>query len=97
MIQQAATISLTIVALHVCTWDGMILHRPAEALGQLLDRIHLGVLRKPAYECVMCMGGIYTLIAYPLLFGWSWLILPTMLCVIGLNSLAAAALKYLQE
>jgi hypothetical protein len=41
------------------------------------------------------MGGIYTLVLYPLIYGLDWYILPTMVGVIGANTLIAALLKYL--
>ena len=68
----------------------MIFHRPALLLGDLLDLMFLSILRKPLFECIICMGGIYTLVLYPILYGWSWNLLPTMLGVIGLNTLIAA-------
>lgn len=97
MITRIITISLIITAVHVSTWDGMLLHRPALLLGDLLDRLHLTVLRKPLFECLICMGGIYTLILYPLLFGLSWYVLPAMLGVIGTNSLISAVICRLNE
>ncbi len=75
----------------------MIFHRPALLLGDLLDRLHLTVLRKPLFECLICMGGIYTLILYPLLFGWSWEILPAILDVVGLNALISALICHMHE
>ena len=90
MLEQIIILSLIITAVHVTTWEGMIFHRPALLLGDLLDRLHLTVLRKPLFECIICMGGIYTLVLYPILYGWSWNLLPTMLGVIGLNTLIAA-------
>lgn len=77
--------------------DGMLFHRPALLLGDLLDRLHLTILRKPLFECLICMGGVYTLVLYPLLYGWSWAILPTMLGVIGLNTLISALTCHLHE
>ncbi len=87
MLTRIVILSLIITAVHVTTWEGMIFHRPALLLGDLLDRLHLTVLRKPLFECLICMGGIYTLLLYPLLYGWSWEILPTLLGVIGLNTI----------
>lgn len=97
MIVRIIIISLIITAVHVCTWEGMILHRPALVIGDLLDRLHLSVLRKPLWECVICMGGVYTLGIYPLLYGLSWQIVPVMLGVIGMNTLIAAAICRLHE
>lgn len=97
MITRIVIISLICTALHVCAWEGMLLHRPAEWIGGLLDRWHLSKLRKPLYECLICMGGIYTLTIDPILFGWSWWVLADMLCVIGLNTLVTAAICHMGE
>lgn len=97
MLTQIVIIALITTAVHVSTWDGMLFHRPALLLGDLLDRLHLTVMRKPLFECLICMGGIYTLVLYPLLYGWSWAILPTMLGVIGLNTLISAFTCHLHE
>lgn len=75
----------------------MIFHRPALLLGDLLDLMFLSVLRKPLFECLICMGGVYTLVLYPILYGWSWNLLPTMLGVVGLNTLIAAFICRLHE
>lgn len=97
MLTRIIILSLIITAVHVTTWEGMIFHRPAEWLGEWLDRWHIGVLRKPLWECNICMGGIWTLVLDPVLFGWSWWVLVDMLCVIGLNTLIAAALSRLEK
>lgn len=97
MLTRIIILSLIITAVHVTTWEGMIFHRPALLLGDLLDRLHLTVLRKPLFECLICMGGIYTLVLYPLLFGWSWEILPTILDVVGLNALISALICHMHE
>lgn len=97
MLTQIIIIALITTAVHVSTWDGMLLHRPALLLGDLLDRLHLTVLRKPLFECLICMGGIYTLLLYPLLFGLSWYVLPAMLGVIGTNTLITAAVCHIHE
>lgn len=97
MITRIIIISLICTALHVCAWEGMLLHRSAEWVGVALDKCRLSILRKPLYECLMCMGGIYTLILDPILFGWSWWVLADMLCVIGLNTLISAAICHMQE
>lgn len=97
MLTRIIILSLIITAVHVTTWEGMIFHRPAEWIGELLDRWHLGVLRKPLWECNICMGGIWTLALDPVLFGWSWWVLVDMLCVIGLNTLIAAELSRLEK
>ena len=98
MLTRIFILSLVITAVHVTTWDGMIFHRPAEWLGNALDCLHIGILRKPLYECLICMGGVWSLVLDPLLFGgWSWIVLVDMLCVIGLNTLISAAICRLNE
>lgn len=97
MLEQIVILSLIITAVHVTTWEGMIFHRPALLLGDLLDLMFLSVLRKPLFECLICMGGVYTLVLYPILYGWSWNLLPTMLGVVGLNTLIAAFICRLHE
>lgn len=98
MLTRIAILSLIITAVHVSTWDGMILNRPAEWLGDVLDRIHTSVLRKPLFECLICMGGIYTLALDPLLFDvvWWWMF-PDALAVIGLNTIISAFICRLHE
>ena len=97
MLTRIIIISLICTALHVCAWEGMLLHRPAEWIGGLLDKWHLSKLRKPLWECLICMGGIYTLILDPILFGLSWWVPVDMLCVIGLNTLVTAAICHMGE
>ena len=97
MLTRIVILSLIITAIHVSTWEGMILHRPAEWLGDVLDRIHTSVLRKPLFECLICMGGVWTLVLDTLLFGWSWWVLVDMLAVIGMNTLISAVICRLNE
>lgn len=97
MLPRIIILSLIITAIHVCTWNGMILHKPAEFIGGILDWLQLSILRKPLWECQMCMGGIWTLAIYPLLYGLSWDVVPVMLGVIGLNTIIAAAICRLHE
>lgn len=94
MIEKTLILTLITTALHVCSWDGMILHRPATKLAETLAKWRLSVLCKPLFECLTCMGGIYTLALYPLLFGIDWHVLPTMLCVIGLNTIVGTFLHW---
>jgi len=97
MIERIVILALIITAVHVSTWEGMIFHKPAEALGEWLDKHHLVTMRKPLFECLICMGGIYTLILDPIIFGLSWWVLVDMLAVIGLNTLISAATCRLNE
>ncbi len=92
MLQQIVIISLIITAIYISMADGMLLHPLRRLICQVCDYLHCSALRKPLCECLICMGGIYTLILYPILYGWSWTLIPTMLGVIGLNTLIATML-----
>jgi hypothetical protein len=76
--------SLKILAIHVCLQDGMIFGW----LRRLLTYYLPGVLHKPFFDCLTCMGGFWTFVFYVLerppcnLVG-------LMLAVIGLNWLIA--------
>ena len=93
MIERVIILSLIITAIHVTMCEGMLLNPLRVMIGNVLDKIKLSVLKKPIYECLICMGGIYTIVLYPILWGFSWSIIPTMVSVIGLNCLIA---KYLE-
>lgn len=97
MITQIIVISLIITSIHVCTLDGMILAKPTQWLGDMLDRWNLSILRKPLFECLICMGGIYTIALYPIIFGWDWAIAPVMFGVIGLNAIISSLIVKLYE
>lgn len=92
MLEQIVTISLIITAIYISMTDGMLLHPVRRLVCRACDRLHCPSLRKPLCECMICMGGIYTLAIYPLLYGLSWRILPVMLGVIGLNAIIATQL-----
>lgn len=87
MIEKAIVLSLIITALHVSMCDGMIFNRLRVAVGNFLDKINFPILKKPIYECLICMGGVYSVLIYPILWGFSFEILPVMLCVIGINTI----------
>lgn len=93
MIEKAIILSLIITALHVAMCEGMILNRLRIAIGNALDRLKLSVLKKPIYECLICMGGVYSVLIYPVLWGFSWDVLPVMLCVIGLNAIVSRLIE----
>lgn len=97
MLTRIVIISLIITAIHVTTLEGMIFHRPAEWLGRVLDKFHATFLRKPLFECLICMGGVWTLVLDTLIFGWTWFVLVDMLAVIGLNTLITAVICRLNE
>lgn len=97
MIEKVITISLIIVSIHVSLMDGMIFGQIRQKLDLFFDRIHMEILRMPLYECIICMGGIWSLIIYPILYGWSWDLIPTMLCVIGFNTLISPIITKMHE
>lgn len=83
MIEKIIIISLIITAIHVSMWDGMIFEKFRIFLYKILpEKLHM-----PFFDCLICMGGIYSLLLYPILFGFSLEIIPVMLCVIGLNAI----------
>lgn len=95
MIEKIVIIALIITAIHVSMYDGMIFGKLKQRVANALDKLHCPVLKRPLYECNICMGGIWTLIIYPILYGIDWHIVPVMLGVIGANVIVAAIIKYL--
>lgn len=83
--------------IHMTMREGMLLHPFELCLGRMLDKMHLGFLRKPLYECNICMGGIWTLALYPALYGLDWLILPAIAGTIGCNTIMALIIKRLYD
>lgn len=97
MLTHIIILSLIITAIHVSMWEGMIFHFLARWIDRVLDKANCNALRKPLFECLICMGGIYTLALYPALYGLNWGIVPTMLGVIGLNTIISAVICRLKE
>lgn len=97
MIDKVITISLIIVAIHVSLMDGMIFDDLRKKMDAFLEKHNLYLLKMPLYECVICMGGIWSLVIYPFLYGFSWKVIPTMLCVIGLNALISPIINKLHQ
>lgn len=98
MIQQIVIIALIITAVHVSMRDGMIFEAFRRKLDALFDKPRMqrfAALKMPLYDCNICMGGVWTLVLYPILYGLSWHIIPVMLGVIGANVIVAAIIKYL--
>ncbi|HET6255850.1 MAG TPA: hypothetical protein VFE32_17365 [Puia sp.] len=84
MLEQVVLTSLKILAVYVCFQEGMILAPVRRWLWRILPQ----VLHKPAFECLTCMGGFWTLVFYVLGRPACGLI-ELMLPVIGLNWLIA--------
>jgi hypothetical protein len=95
MLTKILILSLIITGIHVSLHDGMLLNCVRIKMTEWLHKWHMSMLARPLYDCNICMGGLYTLILYPLLFGLDLYIIPTMVGVIGCNTLIAALLKYL--
>lgn len=94
---RAVLLSLTINAIYWTYQPGEIFEDLANRMDELLYRAHLRCLAKPLYECNICMGGLYSLLIYPIFWGFEWAVFPTMIATIGLNIPMAAIIKYLKE
>ena len=90
--EKALTISLIITAIHVSMLNGMIFNKLSLYLQKLPDWTH-----KPLFECLICMGGVYTLLIYPILYGFEFNLLTTMLQVIGINTIISAVISKMYE
>ena len=98
MLEQIIIIALIITAVHVSMFDGMIFGVFRQRMDALFDKPSLrrvSWLKKPLYDCNVCMGGVWTLIIYPPLYGIHWHIIPVLLGVIGANVILAAIIKYI--
>jgi len=92
MIEIALIISLKIIAIHVCFWDGMIFAPLIKVL--YLYKLN-DFIKKPLYGCVICMSSFWTILFY--LSSDSFEIsnlFPLILIVCGINSIASFALIY---
>lgn len=87
-------ISLVCVAIHVMVnWPGMIL----SWLEQYLFRLP-SWLRKPTYECLICMSSVWTAVLwFPLGGDLSPIIFIQMLIVAGINVVPAILIPTLQN
>lgn len=94
MLEQIFTISLIITAIYATYQPGMIFGRPAAWMTRKLEE-KAPVLVNPICGCLTCMGGVYTLAIYPVLYGVSWRVLPVMCGVIGTNYIISAILTKL--
>lgn len=90
--EKALTISLIITAIHVSIWDSMIFAKLSLYLQRLPKWMH-----KPLFECLICMGGFWSLVIYPILYGFELNLLTTMLMVIGINTIIVALIKQMYE
>jgi len=87
------TISLIITAIHVSMLPEMIFSWIRNIFLKLPVYLH-----NPLFNCLICMGGIYTIILYPILYGFDFKdIIITMLQVIGLNTIISALIQKLND
>ena len=91
--EKALTISLIITAIHVSLLPEMIF----SFIRYQLEKLPL-YLHNPLYNCLICMGGIYTLILYPILYhSFDFNTFITMLMVIGINTIISALIQRLND
>lgn len=90
--EKALNIALIITAIHVSMWESMIFAKISLYLQHLPRWTH-----KPLFECLICMGGVYTLVLYPLMYGFDYQIIITMLQVIGINTIIVALISKMYE
>lgn len=88
------TISLIITAIHVSMLHGMIFDFVREWLETKLPEW----LQKPLFSCIICMGGVWTLILFPILYGFiDFRIIFVVLQVIGLNTIISILISKLYD
>lgn len=98
--ERALEISLIITAIHVSMWQGMIFGWLRIYVSNLIDKLYgeFGYwIKKPLFDCLICMSGIWTLLLYPTLFGFDFNIIKTILLVIGINTLIAGLISRLYD
>ncbi len=82
------------LAVHISiNWDGMIFNFAKRKL----DNIPQDWIRKPLYECLPCMGSLYTIIHY--LLAWRYIdiyVVGNILCVVGINSIISLMFRLLE-
>lgn len=88
-------ISFTTLAIYVCIqWQGLILHRAKT----WLDKIIPPVVRKPLYDCLICMSSVWTITFWLLIrHRPEWLMLWAVLIVAGMNTLICLTLEKLTD
>ena len=87
MIIHTIILSLQITAIYVCFMEGMIFGEIRIYLLQKTPK-HKQWIFKPIFDCLICMGGIYSLALGYIEFGLTFKeLLQTMIAVIGLNTL----------
>jgi len=103
----AFTTSLICLAIHAAiTWDGMplqIIPRLFHKLGRLIDPCNksgaaMAFIQKPLYNCLPCMGSVYTILHW-IYCGYSlhWHLLVMILATVGINSLIALLIRLIES
>jgi hypothetical protein len=69
MLTLALTISLFTIGIHAATWDGMILEPIRIWLDSKLSNKYGKYVKKPLYECLICMSSVWTIIYSLLNYG----------------------------
>lgn len=95
MIEFCLCASLSILAIYVCiNWQGMIFN------GALpyLERYTPAIIKKPLYECLICMSSIWGGSIYLVYFGkLSPDIIEAILIIAGINTLLCVVLDKLTD
>jgi len=88
MVQRALEISLIITAIYISMRDGMIFEPLRVKLDRLMDKLPNGdSVKKPIYDCLICMGFWWGVFIYLLLFSYNVTMFPTVLVVMGINTI----------
>jgi len=90
MLEKALEISLIITAIHVSMLDGMIFDWFRIWISNQLEKCRLEWFKKPLFDCLICMGGIWTVI----LNGFN---IPTILIVIGINTIITSIITHIYD
>lgn len=82
--------ALMIVAIWVTLQEGMIFQR----IGQLLQKIPYEMIRKPLFECMICMASIHGLWIWFVFWdgGLSWSLIPYLLTTCGILTVISFAI-----
>jgi len=97
---RAITISLIVTAIWYCCQPDEIFGKPIEKISDRLWKYKDGrfwIILKPVCKCSVCMCGIWTLILYPLLFGFDWWLFVSMVESIGINALLLPVVRLIAE
>jgi hypothetical protein len=90
MILFTLIISLCTVGVHATTWEKMIFHRPATWLKRKLPVW----IYKPAFDCMICMSSVYSILFWIIFGTFNIIYLPVViLTVAGINAILTAILS----